>query len=716
MTRTPWNRLAGIGAGLLAAESLWAETKPSIAALRIDEPLVIDGRLDEEAWQKAEKGGGFRQYDPGRGTPATERTEFAIVYNQDHFYLGVWCYESDPGGVMARSMNRDRVFTGSDFLYLFLDTFHDQRNGYVFAVNPTGAQSDALITNNVERNFSWDGIWTSKTQITEEGWFVEIAIPFKTLSFDPGATVWGFNISRRIRRKGEAVRWTAWRDEVRTHNAVEAGDVTGLHGMRQGRGVEFSPYTTGRYRDGNSGDGFTGEAGANLRYRITPSFSATVSYNTDFAETEVDQRLVSFSRFPLFFPEKRDFFLEDSGIYNFGSGASSLLPYFSRRIGLSDGMIAPIQLATKLAGRLGDYDVGFTHALLAEQGGLDQQNVLAARVSRRVFEQSSVGVIATAGNPSAELANYVGGVDFKFRTNQLAGDKIFAADVNALGSFSEGAGGGEQGDYAYGVNLYYPNEIWDSELHYLEIGTNFNPALGFVPRRGIRSLEYELGRTWRSQKRSWFRTWEVGGAVEMITRTSGELDSARIAFTPIDLELESTDEITLRITHDLDWPRKGFELADVMVPAGQYSWTKARLAVETTSTRPVWVEAALQTGEFYDGWRNVIESEVEWNPSKHFRFNLHYQYNQVDLSGGHFDAHVGSLGMNWNVTPDLGWSALAQYDSISNALGFNSRIRWEYKPGSTIYFVLNQSLLAQDGGPLLEASDLTLKADATFRF
>ena len=716
MTRTPWNRLAGIGAGLLAAESLWAETKPSIVALRIDEPLVIDGRLDEEAWQKAEKGGGFRQYDPGRGTPATERTEFAIVYNQDHFYLGVWCYESDPGGVMARSMNRDRVFTGSDFLYLFLDTFHDQRNGYVFAVNPTGAQSDALITNNVERNFSWDGIWTSKTQITEEGWFVEIAIPFKTLSFDPGATVWGFNISRRIRRKGEAVRWTAWRDEVRTHNAVEAGDVTGLHGMRQGRGVEFSPYTTGRYRDGNSGDGFTGEAGANLRYRITPSFSATVSYNTDFAETEVDQRLVSFSRFPLFFPEKRDFFLEDSGIYNFGSGASSLLPYFSRRIGLSDGMIAPIQLATKLAGRLGDYDVGFTHALLAEQGGLDQQNVLAARVSRRVFEQSSVGVIATAGNPSAELANYVGGVDFKFRTNQLAGDKIFAADVNALGSFSEGAGGGEQGDYAYGVNLYYPNEIWDSELHYLEIGTNFNPALGFVPRRGIRSLEYELGRTWRSQKRSWFRTWEVGGAVEMITRTSGELDSARIAFTPIDLELESTDEITLRITHDLDWPRKGFELADVMVPAGQYSWTKARLAVETTSTRPVWVEAALQTGEFYDGWRNVIESEVEWNPSKHFRFNLHYQYNQVDLSGGHFDAHVGSLGMNWNVTPDLGWSALAQYDSISNALGFNSRIRWEYKPGSTIYFVLNQSLLAQDGGPLLEASDLTLKADATFRF
>ena len=716
MTRTPWNRLAGIGAGLLAAESLWAETKPSIAALRIDEPLVIDGRLDEEAWQKAEKGGGFRQYDPGRGTPATERTEFAIVYNQDHFYLGVWCYESDPGGVMARSMNRDRVFTGSDFLYLFLDTFHDQRNGYVFAVNPTGAQSDALITNNVERNFSWDGIWTSKTQITEEGWFVEIAIPFKTLSFDPGATVWGFNISRRIRRKGEAVRWTAWRDEVRTHNAVEAGDVTGLHGMRQGRGVEFSPYTTGRYRDGNSGDGFTGEAGANLRYRITPSFSATVSYNTDFAETEVDQRRVSFSRFPLFFPEKRDFFLEDSGIYNFGSGASSLLPYFSRRIGLSDGMIAPIQLATKLAGRLGDYDVGFTHALLAEQGGLDQQNVLAARVSRRVFEQSSVGVIATAGNPSAELANYVGGVDFKFRTNQLAGDKIFAADVNVLGSFSEGAGGGEQGDYAYGVNLYYPNEIWDSELHYLEIGTNFNPALGFVPRRGIRSLEYELGRTWRSQKRSWFRTWETGGAVEMITRTSGELDSARIAFTPIDLELESTDEITLRITHDLDWPRKGFELADVMVPAGQYSWTKARLAVETTSTRPVWVEAALQTGEFYDGWRNVIESEVEWNPSKHFRFNLHYQYNQVDLSGGHFDAHVGSLGMNWNVTPDLGWSALAQYDSISNALGFNSRIRWEYKPGSTIYFVLNQSLLAQDGGPLLEASDLTLKADATFRF
>lgn len=701
---------------MLSALPLGAEPKPSIAAFRIEGPLVVDGKLDEEAWRKAEKGSGFRQYDPGRGTPATERTEFAIVYDEDNFYLGVWCYDSQPGGVMGRSMNRDRIFTGSDFLYIFLDTFHDQRNGYVFAVNPTGAQSDALITNNVERNYAWDGIWTSKTQITDEGWFVEIAIPFKTLSFDPKGSVWGFNMSRRIRRKGESFRWSAPRDEVRTHNAVEAGDVTGLRGMRQGRGIEFSPYTTGRYHDGDSGSGVEGDFGADLRYRITPSFSATVSYNTDFAETAVDQRLINFSRFPLFFPEKRDFFLEDSGIYSFGSGSSDLLPYFSRRIGLSNGRKVPIQLATKLAGRLGDYDIGFTHALLEEQSGLDQQNVFAARVSRRVFEQSSIGVIATAGDPSADLANYVGGVDFKYRTNQFAGDKIFAANVNALGSFSEMAGGGEQGDYAYGISLYYPNEVWDSALRYLEIGANFNPALGFVPRRGIRSVDFELERTWRPANQSWFRELDVGGQVELKSLTSGEFDSAQFAFTPIDLELDSTDEISFRISHDVDRPRKDFQLADVMVPAGRYGWTKGRLAVETTSTRPVWVEGAIQVGEFYDGWRNVLETEVEWNPNRHFRFNAQYQYNNVDLEGGSFDAHVGSLGLNVNVTPDLGWSALAQYDSISNAIGFNSRIRWEYKPGSTIYFVLNQSLIAQDGGLLLESSDLTLKADATFRF
>ena len=186
---------------------LQAAEKPSIAALRLGpgERIKVDGRLEEDAWRRAQKRSGFRQYDPGRGTPASERTEFAIAYDRDHLYVAVWCYDSEPGVVMARSMRRDRIFTGSDFVYLFFDTFHDQRNGYVFAVNPTGAQSDGLITNNTGRNFSWDGIWMSDAQITDEGWFVEIAIPFKTVSFDPDGTVWGFNMSRRIRRSAACV-------------------------------------------------------------------------------------------------------------------------------------------------------------------------------------------------------------------------------------------------------------------------------------------------------------------------------------------------------------------------------------------------------------------------------------------------------------------------------------------------------------------------------
>lgn len=701
---------------LLASSTLWAQAKPSVRALKLDEPLTVDGRLTEDAWQQAEKGKGFRQYDPGRGTPATERTEFAVAYTEDHLYIGVWCYDSVPGGVLARTMNRDRVFTGSDFIYLFLDTFHDQRNGYVFAINPTGAQSDALITNNTERNFDWDGIWESKVQITDEGWFAEIAIPFKTVSFDPAGTTWGFNMSRRIRRKNESIRWTGWKDELRTHMAVEAGDITGLTGMKQGLGLEFSPYSSGRFLDTDAGEKFDWEVGADLRYRITPSFSATLSYNTDFAEAEVDQRVVNFTRFPLFFPEKRDFFLEDSGIYNFGRGSSSLLPYFTRRIGLSDGKQVPIRLATKLAGRLGKYDIGFTHALLDGAGGSGNTSVMAGRVSRRIFDQSSIGLIGTIGDPDADLENYVGGLDFKFRTNEFLGDKILALTLFGLGNHAEQAGGGESSDYAYGLSLQYPNNEWQWALAYQEIGEDFDPALGFVRRTGTRMPSASVAWQHRPGGTSWYREFSIGAEAEFFYQTTGGLDSGQIAFIPFDLEFESADELTLRVTRDFDRPLQDFEIGGVTIPAGEYVWNKARLAYETTSRRPVWVEVALQAGEFYDGTRTVIGTDTEWNANEHFRFNVEYQYNMIDLRGGSFDAHVAALRLNWNVTPELGWSAVTQYDSLSNSIGVNSRLRWEYRPGSTLYLVLNQALLAKDGSPELQSTDLTLKVDATIRF
>ena len=702
---------------------LQADKKPSIAALRLapGEGIKVDGRLEEDAWRRAEKGSGFRQYDPGRGTPATERTEFAIAYDRDHLYVAVWCYDSEPGVVMARTMRRDRVFTGSDFVYLFFDTFHDQRNGYVFVVNPTGAQSDALITNNTGRNFSWDGIWMSDARITDEGWFVEMAIPFKTVSFDPDGTVWGFNMSRRIRRKNEAIRWTGWKDEIRSHNASEAGDITGLHGMRQGLGLEFSPYAVGRYETGeDASDVLGGDLGGDLRYRLTPGFSATVSYNTDFAETEVDQRVVNFTRFPLFFPEKRDFFLEDSGIYRFGPSSPrkgpTLLPYFSRRIGLSDGRIVPIRMAAKLAGRVGDYDVGVTHAMVAGPPGQDDQHVVAARVTKQVFSQSRLGVIATGGNPDSDLGNYVGGMDFVYRTNELFGDKFLEAHLYALGNYAEVASGGENTDYAFGGQVSYPNDRWEGSLAYTEIGRGFDPALGFVRRTGIRSGSGSIRWKHRPGGSGWYRELSFGADAKVTTRTSGGLDSAQVGVAPLIVEFGTTDELSLRVSHAIDRPREPFELGDVTVPAGEYSWTRAGLEFETTSTRPVWGELGLRVGEFYDGWRGQCSAEVEWNPNAHFRINGTYQYNLVELEGGSFEAHVGSLGVNWNVTPDLGWSFLAQYDSLSNEVGFNSRIRWEYSPGSTLYLVLNQALSSRDGGLDLDHSDLTLKANATFRF
>ena len=441
-------------------------------------------------------------------------------------------------------MAHDGRVRADDYVTLVLDTFHDRRNAYYFIVNPIGARYDALVSNNDDFNLNWDGIWIAAASIDDSGWQAEIAIPFKTLSFDPKISTWGFNIERNIKRKYERVRWSGAHPDFYMWDVSEAGDLTGLHGLKQGVGLDIVPYALARYsldnlpRDDTS---LQGEFGGDVRYRVTPNLLASLSVNTDFAETEVDVRQVNLTRFPLFFPEKRAFFLEDSGIFDFGNTTSkTVLPFFSRRIGLSDTS-EPVSILTaaKVSGRVGDYNIGAIDAVLESHDDLDIKNALVTRVSKNVFEQSTVGMITTVGDPNSDFDNVMGGLDFNYRTSDAFGDRVFEASAYGLSSYTEGLDGGD--DFAFGVDVGMPDDLWEWELGFTQIEDNFNAALGFVPRTGIR--RYNGGADYNPRPDSdLVRQLFFFYRGTYFTDLSNDVDTAKHTIYPLYVRFESGDD------------------------------------------------------------------------------------------------------------------------------------------------------------------------------
>ena len=706
--------------------------KPTIAAVKVDEPPVVDGVLDEAAWSKAEAGGPLYQYDPFTGLEMTERTEFRFLYDDDSLYMGIWCWETEPEKITARMMARDDDLFNDDFVFVVFDTFRDKRNGYNFVVTPLGARRDALISGNTRLNDDWDTIWIARASRDELGWYVELQLPFKSVAFDPNSDTWGFNISRNIKRKSERGRWTGARPDIRTYYVAEAGALTGLRGLQQGIGLDLVPYVLGRYDVDKVSDDtdLTGDFGVDVRYRITPNLTASLSYNTDFAETEVDERQVNFTRFPLFFPEKRDFFLEDAGIFEFGglqrrTSRRSLrtgirppefLPFFSRRIGLSpEGEVVPILSAAKLTGRIGDWNIGLLDAVLDSHDDLDEKNAFVGRISRNIFEQSTVGILTTVGDPNSNQRNALGGADFKYRTTSLLGTNVLEANAFALGSYTANAG--DEVSAAWGGRISLPNDLYLAEVEFFEIGKDFNAALGFVPRKGIRSYGSAVGYQPRPEPVDFIRQLSFIYRNQHVTNLSNELETAIHTFTPVLILFESFDELFFQSVYEFDAPEADFEISEaVVIPQGKYWWLSHTAGFETASKRMVHGSFEYTFGEFYTGDRQRFRVTLDAFPWKHLGVGLSYTINQVRLPEGNFDTRLAAARMQWNITTDLVWFHLLQYDSVSENVGFNSRIRWEVHPGSFLFLVLNQSFERMDGRVDLESTQLTAKLGVTFRF
>jgi hypothetical protein len=681
-----------------------------------DGPVRLDGRLDEAAWAGASPFGPLVQTEPNEGAEPAEATEARALHDDETLYFGIRCFDRSPSGIAATKMGRDGDLEGDDHVMVVLETFGDRRNGFFFAVNPRGARAEGQIANNSESlNFDWDGIWDAAARVDDQGWTAEIAIPFKTLRFRKEIAAWGLNVQRYVARLQETDRWTAARRDVWISNLSEAGRLEGLQGARQGRGLDVRPYLSA----GEEGGGGQLKVGGDVFKNLTPNLTASLTVNTDFAETEADDRQVNLTRFPLFYPEKRTFFLEGAGIYevaSLGHSNEDLLPFYSRRIGLYQGEEVPILAGLKLSGRVERWNVGVVDVETgrADDLGLDRQNLLAARVSRNLLRQSFVGALVTHGNPSGEGSNTLAGVDARLATSTFRGGENLSLDLFAFVTDDEASG---RKGHAWGGKLDYPNDLWDVALTFKEIAADFRPALGFVRRTGIRKTNAKADFMPRP-RRLGIRQLFLEASLQHVTDTAGRTLDWMVIASPLGFQAESGDGFRFEWVPQFERLDAPFEIQPgVVIPAGDYRYTAWIAEVETAKRRR-WVgEVEARWGSFYDGDLTRIQARLALKPTAHLLVGLEGEWSEGELPGGRFTARVLAGRFDLNVNPNLGWSNLVQYDSDSRELGFQSRLRWRLRPTSDLFVVFNRGWVREPDGTYRPYFDRgSAKVQHTFRW
>jgi hypothetical protein len=585
-------------------------------------------------------------------------------------------------------------------------------------MNARGSRQDGLVTPGVGRGgyqAEWDGIWYGKSSIDALGWVAEIAIPAKTLTFNPHEDTWGFNVERDIERKGERVRWSGITRNKSVTDMSDAGTITHIQEFSQGRGIDILPYLKGNYtKDHSSGtDTFDFEPGLDLFYKITPAVTLALTINTDFAETEVDDRRVNLTRFPLFFEEKRDFFLQDANIFSFGKQSRSPLAFNSRRIGLTPSR-EPLDIIAggKITGRTGNLNFGLLNVQVDEFENLESENLTVGRASMNVFGESETGIIVTHGDPITNANNSLIGYDFNYKNSNFHGSgQIVESNFYVMKSFTSRLSGD---DLAYSASVDYPNDEWDMGLKAEQIEQNFNPALGFVEETDTRQYEGRLARTWHPEG---LESISLDVMATRRTRIDGQLIDQALQLGGLEIRTPIRDDLSIAPLFMKEQLFEPFEIVDgVVIPKGTYSFSRIQGEVTSSDTRPLSASLLVETGDFFSGKRTDLISTVGWRPSPHFNLLATYETNIVDLPEGDFTVDIVQVNFNVLFSPDLVWNITNQWDNKSEKYGINSRIRWTIKPGNDLYFVFNQEMDTMLSRWRTLKSDLSTKVAWTFRY
>jgi hypothetical protein len=703
---------------LAAPQAAWSQqAPPALRAGVLGGALRIDGVLDEPGWSAAPSIDRFTQTDPQEGQPATERTVVRVLAGAGALIIGVQCDDGDPARIVSFSVRRDAALSSEDHIRVVIGPFQDGQSGYVFAVNPSGARYDGIINPGGESDSSdWDGIWEAATARSASGWTVEIRIPILTLAFKPGLSAWHFNIQRRIQRRLETDRWAFPARQYQVTQTSRAGLLTDLPQFSIGRGLTVRPAMTAGLGMPNPAVPVEGDFHPSLdvTQRLGGNILASLTVNTDFAETEVDTRRTNLTRFPLLFPEKRTFFLEGADVFSFGLGlGSDVIPFFSRRIGLVGGFEVPIIAGGKINGRIGQTNFSGLVASTNDSAGVAtaRGTMGVARLKRNVGKESWLGAIVTTGDPLARPGSWLTGLDATYATSSFRGDKNFLVGGWALLTDRQDLG---RDRWAAGFKIDYPNDKWDMALTYKRLGEDFDPSLGFVPRRRVQMWSGAIDNATRIRRgplMALFHEFEPS----IVTDLSGNWESYRVFFAPLNWRFRSGDRVEFNANPTGERLIEEDEIAGVPVAAGSYHWRRYRLEAGTAQKRRLYTQLTYWFGGFYDGNLRQFIWTGAWNPTPLITVEFSGERNVGTLAAGRIDQTLTGTRVRLNLSPDLSVAAYVQYDTDSDSIGINSRLRWTLAPAGDVFVVYNHNVHSLLDRWRLESNQLLVKVQYAFR-
>ena len=678
-------------------------SKPdTLMAMFCDEQIVLDGKLDEPCWQKAVPIENFTQREQNEGEPATEKTRIAVIYSTNEIYFGIWCFDSEPDKISAQQMARDFRWSSDDNIEIMISTFNDNRNGYLFVTNPNGAMTDVWVGDEGKSfNKDWNGVWDVVVERNEQGWFAEMVIPFSTLKFKKDSSqIWGINFERNIRRKKEQLMWQGWSRLYDVEKISQGGKLAGINNIKQGTKIELKPYVLSgvEFVDGKMTS--NGKIGGEVNFDITPTLKLNFTANTDFAQVESDRKQINLTRFSLYYPEKRQFFLEGKNYYDMRVGRASL--FYSRRIGIDQNREVPIIGGMRFFGKLDKTNIGVMSIQTYSKDSIPTTNYSVVKVKQDIFKQSSIGFIGTQ-KYSSQYYNRVFGTDFTYSTSEIFGEKnlivggAFAVSDTKDFSKTDNSNGD---NLTYNLYLSYPNDVVEFDMGFTTVEKDFNPEMGFVRRRNYQMYSTELQFNPRFKNMPFFRNL-ILKPIDInyyVNEETKETESIFYEWRPFGFVTKSGEFFEFNVMHIFDSPDEDFELIDsIYIPAGSYWDNRVEVQASTFSGRKISTKFAVSFGEFYTGRRQEYEFYANFNFNKHLNIGIDWQRNNIQLPEKSFTTDELGGRIDYAFNPKLNTSVFGQWNSEDRNILMNYRINWIPKIGSFFYFVINQELSTTDG-------------------
>jgi len=692
-----------------------SEADSLIARQRLSE-LEIDGDLDEDDWQKADIIANFTQNDPDEGKPCSEKTRVAVLFDESNLYIGIWAFDSQPERINAREFKQDFDWSLDDHLKIILDPMADKRNGYLFVINPNGARADVQVTEGgAGFNHDWNYVWKAAVERDEEGWFIEIQIPLAGLKFPAGnQKAWGFNLERYIRRNNETSRWQGWNRNFSFQQLTQAGKLTGLSLNEQGYRFEFKPSLSAGFEK-SAGQTIQSKAklSADLNYRLSSTHRLHLTANTDFSQAESDRQEINLSRFSIFFPEKREFFLDGKDLFQFSLGQDASL-FYSRQIGISGEREVPIPFGGRVTGKSGGTSLGVLSMQTAKTDSLPSANYSVVRLKQDVLDESNIGLILTSHRDSRHY-NYLYGLEANYATSEFLGESNLEMGASLAQSFASDEPGRQNTGYKAYLDL--PNDFINFEIFTARIGKDFNPGIGYLRRQNYQLYYSALEFKPRPRFLPAVNFLEIV-PFEMeyyLNDQTGRLETANMEFRPVGIELRSGDRAEFNIQHFFDHPAEAFELIDdLSVSPGRYWFTRYETGLESSAGRPVFGEIQYTFGRFYEGSRQSLEAALGFHPSGKFNLSADWEHNRLNFDGQTVSTDELGARLEYNLNTSLFTSIFGQWNNEDKEVLLNYRLNWMFLPGSYFYLVLNQIWETGEKSPVL--AETTVLGKLIWRF